>query len=145
MLIEAPCRLGERFTHHRRIGISPQNPMLVGVDLFLWHCNIDGVTLIGANGPKESAYFFERADLDALPITIQVPDAWVEGNCEPEELGMAPGKKWKLRGIRLCGETGWAFSLSDMNREYRLVRTDVLDKLFSLVLPPVQVELMDYL
>ena len=145
MLIEAPCRLGERFTHHRRIGISPKNPMLVGVGLFLWHCNIDGVTLIGANRPKASAYFFERADLDALPITIQVPDAWVEGNCEPEELGMEPGKKWRLRGIRLCGESGWAFSLCDKNRESRLVRTDVLDKLFAPVLPPVQVDLMDFL
>ena len=40
---------------------------------------------------------------------------------------MEPGKKWKLRGIRLCGETGWAFSLFDMDRDSRLVRTDVLD------------------
>ena len=145
MLMEAPCRLGERFTHHRKIGVTPRNPMLVGVDLFLWHCNIDGVTLIGADTPKASADFFERRDMDALPIAIEVPDRLVEGDCLPEELGMEPGKKWKLRGIRLCGETGWAFSLFDMSRESRLVRTDVLDKLFAPVLPPVQVDLMDFL
>lgn len=32
-----------------------------------------------------------------------------------------------------------------MSRESRLVRTDVLDKLFSPVLPAVQVDLMDFL
>ena len=58
---------------------------------------------------------------------------------------MEPGKKWKLRGIRLCGETGWAFSLFDMDRDSRLVRTDVLDKLFAPVLPAVQVDLMDFI
>lgn len=144
MLIEAPCRLGERFTHHRSYS-NPKEHYLVGIDLFVWHCNIDGVTLMGSPNKKGRVDFFERKYMDALPISFEVPDRLVEGDCRPEELGMEPGKEWKLRGIRLCGETGWAFSLSDMNREYRLVRTDVLDKLFSPVLPPVQVELMDYL
>ena len=145
MLIEAPCRLGERFTHHRKIGISPRNPMLVGVDLFLWHCSIDGVLLVGADRPGASAYFFERADLDIRPIAIQVPDSWVEGNCGPEELGMDPGKRWKLNGIRLCGERGWGFRLVDKNGSSCLVRTEVLGKLFAPVLPLVQVDLMDFL
>lgn len=145
MLIEAPCRLGERFTHHRKIGVAPKDPMLVGVDLFLWHCDIDGVILIGADGPKASAYLFERVDLDDRPITIQVPDTWVEGTCEPEELGMPPGKRWKLSGVRLCGESGWSFRLSDGSRESKSVRTDALDKLFAPVLPPVQVDLIGFL
>ena len=144
MLIEAPCRLGERFTHNRSYS-NPKEQYLVGIDLFVWHCNIDGVTLMGSPNKKGRVDFFERNYMDALPFSFEVPDRLEEGDCRPEELGMEQGKKWKLRGIRLCGETGWAFSLSDMNRESRLVRTDVLDKLFSPVLPPVQVELMDYL
>lgn len=144
MLIEAPCRLGERFTHNRSYS-NPKEQYLVGIDLFVWHCNIDGVTLMGSPNKKGRVDFFERKYMDALPISFEVPDRLVEGDCRPEELGMEQGKKWKLRGIRLCGETGWAFSLSDMNRESRLVRTEVLDKLFAPVIPLVQVDLMDFL
>lgn len=144
MLIEAPCRLGEKFEHHRSYS-NPKEQYLVGIDLFVWHCNIDGVTLMGSPHKKGRVDFFERKDMDVLPISFEVPDRLVEGDCWPEELGMEPGKKWKLRGIRLCGESGWAFSLSDMSRESRLVRTDVLDKLFSPVLPAVQVNLVDFL
>lgn len=145
MLIQAPCRLGERFTHHRKIGMAPEKPMLVGVDLFVWHCHIDGVTLVGAEGPKASAYFFERKDLDDPTIAIEVPDAWVEGACDPEELGMDHGKHWGLCGVRLCGERGWAFRLMDKNRDAILMRTAPLDKLFAPILPGKQVDLMDFL
>lgn len=145
MLIEAPCRLGERFTHHRRIGAAPRNLMLVGVDLFCWHCSIDGVTLVGADGPKASAYFFERRDMDALPIAIEVPDQLVEGYCPPEELGMDKEKRWRLCGIRLCGEQGWSFCLGDKNQESILVRTETLSRLFAPMLPAVRMNLQDFL
>ena len=46
MLIEAPCRLGEKFTHHRSYS-NPKEQYLLGIDLSIWHCNIDGVTLLG--------------------------------------------------------------------------------------------------
>ena len=144
MLIEAPCRLGEKFTHHRSYS-NPKEQYLLGIDLSIWHCNIDGVTLLGGPYKQGTVDFFERKDMDALPISFEVPERLVEGDCRPEELGMEPGKKWKLRGIRLCGETGWAFSLFDMDRDSRLVRTDVLDKLFAPVLPAVQVNLMDFI
>lgn len=144
MLIEAPCRLGEQFTHHRKIGVAPRNQILVGIDLFLWHCNIDGVILLGADGLKASARFFERVDLDERSIAVEVPDNWVEGRCEPEEMGMAPGKQWKLSGVRLCEKGGWAFRMVDKRGDACLVKTDVLDKLFSPVLPMVRVALMDF-
>ena len=51
MLIEAPCRLGEWFTHHRTIGSPARKQMLTGIQLFVWHCGIDGVTLVGAQTP----------------------------------------------------------------------------------------------
>lgn len=145
MLIEAPCRLGERFVHHRNIGMPIREPVLVGVDLFVWHCAIDGVTLVGAAGLREGAYFFERKDLEETPIVFEVPDAWVEGACEPEELGMDPGKRWRLSGIQLCGERGWAFRLADKDRSNILVRTAPLDKLFGPLLPAWQVDLVDFL
>ena len=88
-----------------------------------------------------------KAGNPGLRVTVErnVPDSWVEGNCGPEELGMDPGKRWKLNGIRLCGERGWGFRLVDKNGSSCMVRTEVLDKLFAPVLPLVQVELMDYL
>ena len=110
MLIEAPCRLGERFTHHRKIGISPRNPMLVGVDLFLWHCSIDGVLLVGADRPGASAYFFERADFDIRPIAIQVPDSWVEGDSAGKEAGVS-GWLTKMGVHAWSGRRCWTSSL----------------------------------
>lgn len=38
MLIEAPCRLGEKFTHHRSYS-NPKEQYLLGIDLSIWHCN----------------------------------------------------------------------------------------------------------
>lgn len=145
MLIEAPCRLGERFTHRRRIGCPPKHPMLVGMDLFLWHCGLDGVVLMGARSRKENPSFFERKDMDALPVSIEVPDAWVEGDCAPEELGMDTGKIWRLCGIRLVGDRGWGYRMSDKNRESKMVRTEPLDKLFAPLLPARPVDLVDFL
>ena len=46
MLIEAPCRLGETFTHHRSYS-NPKEQYLAGINLQIWHCDIDGVTLMG--------------------------------------------------------------------------------------------------
>ena len=145
MLIEAPCRLGERFTHHRTIGAPARKQMLIGVDLFVWHCGIDGVTLVGAQTPTATACFFDREDLDERKISIEVPDAWVEGNCQPEELGMDPGKRWRLCGVGLVGDRGWAYRLYDNNRETKMVRTEPLDKLFAPLLPARQVDLVDFL
>lgn len=144
MLIEAPCRLGEKFTHHRSYSHQKEQ-YLVGIDLFLWHCNIDGVTLMGSPYKKGRVDFFERKYMDVLPISFEVPDRLIEGDCQPEELGMEPGKRWKLSGIRLCGESGWGFRLADKDWNYSLVKTDVLNKLFATVLPRVQVDLMDFL
>ena len=73
MLIEAPCRLGERFTHNRSYS-NPKEQYLVGIDLFVWHCNIDGVTLMGSPNKKGRVDFFERKYMDALPISFEVPD-----------------------------------------------------------------------
>lgn len=145
MLIEAPCRLGERFTHHRKIGFTAREQILIGIDLFVWHCRIDGVTLVGAPTRKASACFFCREDLDARPVSIEVPDAWVEGTCAPEELGMDAGKIWRLCGIRLVGDRGWGYRMSDKNRENKMVRTEQLDKLFAPLLPARPVDLVDFL
>ena len=90
MLIEAPCRLGEKFTHHRSYS-NPKEQYLLGIDLSIWHCNIDGVTLLGGPYKKGTVDFFERKDMDALPISFEVPERLVEGDCRPEELGMEPG------------------------------------------------------
>ena len=62
MLIEAPCRLGEKFEHHRSYS-NPKEQYLVGIDLFVWHCNIDGVTLMGSPHKKGRVDFFERKDM----------------------------------------------------------------------------------
>ena len=83
--------------------------------------------------------------MDALPISFEVPERLVEGDCRPEELGNGTGEEVEttrdsaMRGNRV------AFSLFDMDRDSRLVRTDVLDKLFAPVLPAVQVNLMDFI
>ena len=66
-MIEAPCRLGEKFTHHRSYS-NPKEQYLLGIDLSIWHCNIDGVTLLGGPYKKGTVDFFERKDMDALPI-----------------------------------------------------------------------------
>ena len=70
MLIEAPCRLGEKFTHHRSYS-NPKEQYLLGIDLSIWHCNIDGVTLLGGPYKKGTVDFFERKDMDALPISFE--------------------------------------------------------------------------
>ena len=85
MLIEAPCRLGEKFTHHRSYS-NPKEQYLLGIDLSIWHCNIDGVTLLGGPYKKGTVDFFERKDMDALPISFEVPERLVEGDCRPEEV-----------------------------------------------------------
>ena len=144
MLIEAPCRLGETFTHHRSYS-NPKEQYLAGINLQIWHCDIDGVTLMGKAHKMGNADFFSRADMDVLPISFEVPDRLIEGDCQPEELGMDPGKLWRLFGVELCGERGWAFRLIDKDYRHSLVRTDVLDKLFAPVLPRVQVDLVDFL
>ena len=56
MLIEAPCRLGEKFTHHRSYS-NPKEQYLLGIDLSIWHCNIDGVTLLGGPYKKGTVDF----------------------------------------------------------------------------------------
>ena len=146
MLIEAPCRLGEWFTHHRTIGAPARKQMLIGVDLFVWNCGIDGVTLLGEWTRGATACFFAREDLDERKISIEVPDAWAEGSCQPEELGMDPGKRWRLCGVRLVGDRGWAYLLHDNSRrENKMVRTAPLDKLFAPLLPARQVDLVDFL
>ena len=91
MLIEAPCRLGEKFTHHRSYS-NPKEQYLLGIDLSIWHCNIDGVTLLGGPYKKGTVDFFERKDMDALPISFEVPERLVEGESD---------------GFHLRGETIW--------------------------------------
>jgi len=78
MLIEAPCRLGEKFTHHRSYS-NPKEQYLLGIDLSIWHCNIDGVTLLGGPYKKGTVDFFERKDMDALPISFEVPERLARG------------------------------------------------------------------
>lgn len=146
MLIEAPCRLGEWFTHHRKIGSPAKEQMLIGVELFLFHMGIDGVNLMGAQARGATACFFSREDLDERKISIEVPDNWVEGTCPPEELGMDSGRRWRLCGVGLVGDRGWAYLLHDNSRrENKMVRTEPLDKLFGPILPARQVDLVDFL
>lgn len=119
--------------------------MLIAVKMFAWHCGIDGIILVGERVRGATACFFGREDLDERKISIEVPDAWVEGTCPPEELGMDPGRRWRLYGVRIVGDRGWAYLLCDENLEPKMVRTAPLDKLFGPLLPARQVDMVDFL
>ena len=109
MLIEAPCRLGEKFTHHRSYS-NPKEQYLLGIDLSIWHCNIDGVTLLGGPYEKGTVDFFERKDMDALPISFEVPERWWK-----ETVGRGAGhgtgeEVERTRDSAMAGKPGWVGS-----------------------------------
>ena len=76
MLIEAPCRLGERFTHHRSYS-NPKEQYLVGIDLFVWHCNIDGVTLMGS--PNKKGRVERRSEARRVGKACKTRRSWADG------------------------------------------------------------------
>lgn len=149
MLIEAPCRLGEQFEHTRTWGL--RGPLyFVGLGLFVWHCNMDGVTLNGSQVPYSDnrTDFYSREYLVEHKIAFEIPDRMLinDAGVPLRELGIdADGIGW-LGGLTLYKDGGWHYRISrGRDGESRMVRTDVLDRLFDLILPAVRFQLHDYL
>lgn len=149
MWIQAPCRLGEQFTHNKSWRHS--SPLyFVGLSLFAWHCNMDGVTLNGSQIPYSDnrTGFYSRWDLVERKIAFEIPDRMLinDVGVPLRELGVdAEGIGW-LSGMTLDKDGAWRYRISrGRDGESRMVRTEVLDRLFDPILPVVRFQLSDYL
>lgn len=153
MKIEAPCRIGGRFTCEKPWHIH-RRFYLTGLSFFYWESQIfPGVTLGGKNDPKnakENTAFFRPDDvLEGVAVEFEVPDKLFIPGCPLREMGMNTDAVGHLQGLNLC-EEGWEYYVyygKSYGGPMTRIRTDVLDKLFDPVLPlrAVQVNLKNYL
>ena len=149
MLIEAPCRLGEKFKHTRPWGYA--GPLyFVGLSLFVWGCDMDGVTLNGSMVPycdnRTSSY--HRSDLEEYPISFTVPDRLIDNDhtVPLREFGIEAEGAGELRSLHLKKDGTWFFRVTKgRGREAFEGRTEVLDKLFEPILPAVKLSAADFL
>ena len=155
MKIEAPCRLGERFSCKKAfLGYDIGRFVLMGLDFFAWSTpGMQGVTLFGKINPKnkwENTSFFSPADPeDGVHISFEIPDAIIKPGFPLRELGLDTDAVGHLQGPCLT-EDGWEYIIyfgKDYGGPRKAVRTEKLDELFRPVLPlhAVQVKLEDYL
>lgn len=149
MWIHAPCRLGEQFTHNK--SWAPSGPLyLVGLNLFVWHCNIDGVTLCGSRQPYAGIWvdYFNRSCLDQVTISFEVPDRLLSNDrgVPLRELGIeAKGVGW-VSALLLDRDGNWRYRVTrGQDRRALEVRTEALDKRFEPILPAVRMQLYDFL
>lgn len=152
MKVEAPCRLGERFTCE-----SPWHCgrfVLTGVDLFRWESKISADTVLcGKRDPyaklAPTSFFDPQDALEGVRITLELPDEMVEPGYPLRRLGMHTDAVGRLHGIRLT-EEGWDFIIS-YGKSYggplNYVRTPELDAMMEALLPrrAVSVNWRDYL
>lgn len=152
MKVEAPCRLGERFTCEKPY--AQGRFVLTGVDFFRWESRMspDSV-LCGKKDPYahlEHTSFFDPGDaVEGVRIVLELPDEMVEPGFPLRRLGMDTDAVGRLRSAAWTPE-GWTFGIS-YGKTYggpmENVRTEVLDKLLEPLLPrpAVQVDWRRYL
>lgn len=152
MKIEAPCRLGERFSCEQSFRWGKF--VLTGLDIFFWNSKtMPGVTLCGkrdiGNSRENTNFFYPGDAAEGIHIAFEIPDEIVKPGYPLRELGMHTDAAGHLGGLNLT-EDGWEYYIyygKSYGGPLERVRTDVLDKLFDQVLPlhAVRVNAMDYL
>lgn len=154
MKVEAPCRLGERFSYDGVVMCKRGRFVLTGLDFFAWSTpGMQGVTLCGKRDPEnrwENTSFFDPKDpAEGIRIRFSIPDAMIRPGYPLRELGIDTDAVGHLQGLGLT-EDGWEYHIyfgKDYGGPRKSVRTDKLDQLFKPVLPlhAVQVDLKNYL
>ena len=153
MKIEAPCRLGERFSCKKAF-LGYGRFVLTGLDFFAWSTpGMQGVTLFAKMDPKDkdenTSFFYPTDPEDGVHISFEIPDAIIKPGYQLRELGLDTDAVGHLQGARLT-ENGWDYIIyygKDYGGPWKAVRTEELDELFRPVLPlhAVQVDLEKYL
>ena len=152
MKIEAPCRIGERFTCEKPWNYGRKT--LTGLGFFYWKSQLNpGTTLYGKREPRnerELTSFFHPEDLvEGVRIEFEVPDSIFIPGYPLRELGMNTEASGHVSGLVLT-EDSWEYYIyygKSYGGPLGRVRTPELDKLFDPVLPlhAVKVNLSDYL
>lgn len=152
MKVQAPCRLGERFTCEKPFSLGRFT--LTGMTFFVWSFpESAGTTLDGKHDPsssQEHCRFFHPEDtVEGIRIEFELPDEMFVPGYPLRNLGLNTDAVGRLHGIVLK-EDGWNYYIS-YGRQYgnslELVRTSRLDELFEPILPlhAVQINLQDFL
>lgn len=148
MKIEAPCRIGERFSYDGDVTGKRGRFVLTGLDFFAWSTpGQSGVTLCAKKEPEnkqENTRFYQPEDpAEGIRITFELPDDLFVPGYPLRELGMETDAMGYLQGVALT-EDGWEFHVY-YGKSYggtRVgVRTETLDRLFAPVLLPRAVDL----
>ena len=140
MKVEAPCRLGERFTCET--SWSRGRFVLTGVDLFRWESRVSPDTVLcGKKDPYaklEHISFFDPKDaVEGVRFCVEIPDEMIIPGFPLRRLGMDSDAVGRLRSVLWTAE-GWAFGISygkDYGGRLERVRTQVLDQLLEPLLP----------
>lgn len=156
MIVQVPCRLGEKFRCDKLYSVGVF--YLTGLDVFVWKGQaMPGVTLCGKKDPtskqERTTFFWPGDPVGGCGISFELPDAIFIPGFPLRKLGIAGDAVGYLQGLGLK-ETAlgidWEFHVY-FGKEYggprKSLRTDRLDELFAPVLPlhAVQVNAMDYL
>lgn len=148
MKVQAPCRLGERFSYDGVVTCQRGRFVLTGLTFFVWSDpDHAGTTLCAKREPKndqEHTRFYSTEDpTEGIRIKFELPDEMFVPGYPLRELGMDTDAVGHLQGVGLT-EDGWEFHVY-YGRSYggtrMSVRTAVLDSLFAPVLLPKAVDL----
>lgn len=155
MLIQAPCRLGERF--HCEKPFLPSAAVLTALDFFYWTNGGRGTTLCGKRNPdneqEHTAFFYPKDAAEGVRIEFELPDEMFQPGYPLRKLGIDTNAVGRVQSIALCQsgtERRWEYAIY-YGKEYggprKTVHSDVLDELFAPVLPAraVNINLKDYL
>lgn len=152
MKIQAPCRIGERFTSRRNYNSGRR--LLTGMGFFCWESRMScGVTLYAKrdlmNAQECTAFFDPEEPAEGIRIEFEVPDEVFKPGYPLRELGLDTNATGHVGGLTLT-EDSWAWYIFYGNTyggPMKPMRTPVLDKLFAPILPlrAVQIDLKNFL
>lgn len=154
MKVEAPCRLGERFSYDGVVMCKRGRFVLTGLDFFAWSMpGMQGVALLGKHDLEDkqenTSFCFPEDPEEGVQVSFSIPDAMIRPGYPLRELGIDTDAVGHLQGLGLT-EDGWEYHIyfgKDYGGPRKSVRTEKLDQLFKPVLPlrAVQVDLKNYL
>lgn len=147
MLIEAPCRLGERFEHKKPWG-TPR--LYLGVIEPSFFYGKEDVVFQGAIIPNMDyhAEYILSDDLLEKPVRFEVPNHMVRGGAGAplREFGLEQDRLGWITALRLERDGGWKYWIAgDKGVRGLQVRTETLDQIFAPVLPVVRISTADFL